>query len=121
MFASLVWIALALAEAPSPELQARLDAAEAAWARGDGAEAERLLTAINDEAPAWDKPWRRRCGVVLDDGRSSDAVELCRKALAIEASVENRTALALALVRDATGLEDAGDAALAEARALLDA
>lgn len=110
-----------LALAVTPELQAQLDAAEAAWTRKEEAEAERQLTLINEADPSWDKPWRRRCGVVMSLGRTSEAIDLCRKALAIDPNVENRTALALAIIRDTAGLEVAAEEPLREARALIEA
>lgn len=121
LYVASLLLPLALAASPTPEQQARLDAAENAWRQKDEAAAEKLLAQLTEEVPDWERPWRRRCGVVLAQGRTSEAVELCRKALALDPSVENRTALALALIRDTLGVEIAGEPELEEARALIEA
>ncbi len=103
-----------------PKVQAALDAAEVAWKANDLEKAEDLLTEATTAEPTLDKAWRRKCGVVLATGRTMDAIELCRTAVQLDASAENKTALALALVRDASDLDPATAPGMEEARKLLD-
>jgi hypothetical protein len=106
-------------ETPPPEVATRVEAAEAAWKAGHLAEAEQGFIAVTDAAPNWDRGWRRRCGVVLADARPQEAVSLCRKAVALQPSAENRAALAIALLRPAEDEEPAGRVELVEAGSLL--
>jgi hypothetical protein len=108
-------------EAPPPAVAARADAAEASWKAGHLADAERGFVEVTDAAPGWDRGWRRRCGVVLADARPREAVTLCRKAVELDPSAENRTALAIALLRPTEEEEPAGRVELIEAGALLQA
>jgi hypothetical protein len=108
-------------ETPPPEVAAQVEAAEAAWKASHLGEAEQAFREVNEAAPAWDRGWRRRCGVVLADGRPREAVTLCRKAVELDPTVENRTALAIALLRPGEEEEPAGRVELVEAGALLEA
>jgi len=126
-----MWIALLLTAWLSPvanaapdkipaKVQSSLDAAEVAWKANDLEKAEDLLTEATTAMPTLDKAWRRKCGVVLSTGRTMDAIELCRTAVQIDANAENKTALALALVRDAADVDPATAPGMEEARKLLD-
>lgn len=118
--------AWAMAEAPTdtlpPATLAVYEQAEAAWKSGDALSAESLFARVNTEAPDFDRAWRRRCGATRELGRAAEAIELCRKAVALSPSVPNRTALAIALLStDDEGQPDDGRPELGEARGLLDA
>lgn len=112
------------ADTPTDTLPAELveafDAAEAAWAAGDLQAAERGYRTVNEEAPGFDRAWRRRCGVVLAQDRAWEAVELCDRALTITPSVENRTGMALALIRPDPGDPPGHRSELDRAKALID-
>jgi hypothetical protein len=99
----------------------RIDTAEAAWKRGDLEAAEAAFLDATRIAPTEDRAWRRLCGVVLAQSRTVDAISHCRAALALAQSVENRTALALALIRDVGGVDPSTSPNMEEARTLLDA
>lgn len=116
MLTSLLALLLAVAHADTPvdalpaALRDAYEAGESAWARGELEEAENAFVRVTDEAPGFDRAWRRRCGVVLAQQRVDEAVGLCRKAVELSESHENRTALAITLLQqdaldpEATGL-----------------
>ena len=96
-----------------PSLRERFIAAEASWESGRLAEAATGFTAITEAAPDFDRAHRRLCGVLLQQGLSTEAVSACARAVELKASVPNRTGLAIALIR--------AEADPAEAVALIDA
>jgi tetratricopeptide (TPR) repeat protein len=71
--------------------------AESAWEDGQLDKAEQVYAAVNKASPAFDRAWRRRCGVVLAQKRVAEAVELCKQAVSRRRSPENLTGLAIAL------------------------
>lgn len=94
---ALAWADTPLESLP-PELKARFEAAEAAWERGELAAAEAAFVEVTEGAATFDRGWRRRCGVVLAAKRAPEAEGYCRKAVELQPSLENRVALALALL-----------------------
>lgn len=133
LLGALLGAATAHAEVPTAADDTPLDAltdaqratfhqAEAAWQDGLLYRAEELFEGLTREAPDFDRAWRRRCGVVLEQDRAEDARTLCREALSLRDSAPNRTGLALALIRLDPRTEDAqeGRPELTEARALID-
>lgn len=108
----LALLATASADTPvdtlAPELRARFEAAESAWESGDLTAAEKAFDEVTAGAPGFDRAWRRRCGVLLEEGRIDDAVASCRKAVGLVPGIENRTGLAIALLQTVDGLPEAG-------------
>ncbi len=118
LFALLALLSPAHADTPieglPAELQARFLAAETAWETGDLGAAEAGFVEITRAAPTFDRAWRRLCGVVLAADRPDDALPFCQEAVNLVASLENRTALAIAYI-ETDALEKGGE--LAEAAA----
>lgn len=119
LLASTAWADTPI-EALPEALRPIFEQAEAQWKVGELEAAEKTYTRINDEAPTFDRAFRRRCGVVLELGRPEESVELCRKAVELTPSIENRTGLAIALTRRPEGAEGYREE-LDEARELLTA
>ncbi len=116
-------LTFALADTPisalAEDLRPPFEAAESAWRAGDRGRAEQGYAYINDNAPDFDRAWRRRCGVELEQGKIYEAIDHCRKAVELQASIENRTGLAIALVRPAPEDPPGHRSELDEARKLL--
>jgi tetratricopeptide (TPR) repeat protein len=104
---------------PEP-LRPVFEEAERAWREGRPGAAEAAYARLNDEVPEFDRAFRRRCGVLLEQGRNEEAIALCREAVSLKDSVENRTGLAIALTKPPEGSSGYRDE-LDEARKLLDA
>ncbi|MCA9572985.1 MAG: hypothetical protein KC656_34345, partial [Myxococcales bacterium] len=109
----------ALAQAPEAELppdtpvselpdavQSVFAEGEAAWERGDLAEAEAKLVTVTEQAPAFSRGWRRRCGAVLAQDRADQALPHCRKAVELDPTFRNRTALAIVLLQTEGGQDE---------------
>lgn len=88
------------------DLRGVFEDAEAAWKAGRLDDAEAGFTAVVESRPDFDRAWRRRCGLRIERHRPTDARLDCRQAVALKASVENRTGLAIALLPD---LDDPAD------------
>jgi tetratricopeptide (TPR) repeat protein len=114
----------ALADTPLDTLPQRdrtvFEAAERAWQAGDLEAAETGYASLNQSSPDFDRAWRRRCGVMLAQGRVWEAVEHCDKAVNLSASIENRTGLAIALTQPADGDAPGERPELLRAKELLD-
>jgi Zn-dependent protease with chaperone function len=67
--------------------------------RGDLLEAERSYSEVRSMQPGFDHAIRRLCTVVLGQGRRDEALPLCREALEIASSDENKAALLMVLAR----------------------
>lgn len=107
------WLAIAIAWADTPidtlpqPLRLTYEEAETAWGEGDLPAAEEAFRAVTEQAPEFDRAWRRLCGVVLATGRIDDAQAACRRAVELVAGHENQTALAIALMQGDAGNEEA--------------
>lgn len=83
--------------------------AEAAWQAGRMEEAYSLYRQVIDAQPDFDRAWRRACGVRVQQHQYTQAVDLCREAESRNASIENRTGLAIALIHGGTDPDEARD------------
>jgi Zn-dependent protease with chaperone function len=84
--------------------------ANEARARGDFEAAANLYAQVRAKAPAFVHATRRLCSVESARGRRSEAVALCRSALAADDSPENRSALACALAAGSPSSVEAREA-----------
>lgn len=89
------------------ELQDAFLDAEAAWQSGRLDEAAEGFDLITSQAADFDRAWRRACGVRVEQRRHARAVALCREAVRLRSSRENRTGLAIALIHAKTDLDEA--------------
>lgn len=86
-----------LAKRP-PDIAASWNEANAAREAGNLEDAAALYVQILARAPDWSHAARRACSVRQAQRRREEALDLCRKAVAIDRSPENLTALASALL-----------------------
>jgi tetratricopeptide (TPR) repeat protein len=98
----------------NPSAVPLFEQANAARAAGKHKEAAELYGQVHVMAPRFDHALRRRCTEELVLGDHSQAVADCRSARGLEDSVENQSALALALTQSAAGSKPT-DAELTEA------
>jgi Zn-dependent protease with chaperone function len=82
----------------NPEAVSWFELANAAREHGDLAAADSLYAAVADAVPDFDHAIRRRSGILLDLGRVSEAVALARRALDLDPSANNRSALTRCLL-----------------------
>lgn len=91
-------VALTRLRAADPEAASTFDAAQAALDAGDPAGSEAGFEAVGKAAPRFDLTFRRLCQARLAQGKRSQALAPCRRALALEASPRNQLTMARALV-----------------------
>lgn len=65
--------------------------------KGDNAEAERRFAQVAKQVPTFDPALRRLGSLMAQDGRREEGLVLCRKAVALNRSMENLSTLASAL------------------------
>lgn len=83
----------------NPSAAAVFTLANQARDSGDLHRAEALYRQVRQLAPDFQAATRRLCGVVMELGRRPEALSLCREAFAAESTVDNRVALARALIQ----------------------
>lgn len=102
-----------------PTALAAWKAANAARDAEDWAAAERGYDDVLAQAPGFSHATRRKCGVVLQQGRRDEAVALCKEALQAGDSPEDALALAVALARKPADGAPVPTVDLRDAQALL--
>jgi hypothetical protein len=65
--------------------------------KGDNAEAERLFAQVSKQVPSFDPAIRRLGNLMVKDGKREEGLLLCRRAVALNRSMENLSTLAYCL------------------------